>query len=89
MGHEDRGAWDWEQIPRQPVPKEKMSSPPVMYVTQEMWDGALLDLRHAGELLAEAEPSADMDNERCRDWTDATNEWLETYCRLYLQSDGG
>lgn len=22
MGHEDRGSWDWEQIPQPPEPKE-------------------------------------------------------------------
>jgi hypothetical protein len=22
MGHEDRGSWDWEQTPQQPVPGE-------------------------------------------------------------------
>jgi hypothetical protein len=21
VGHEDRGAWDWEDVPRQPLPK--------------------------------------------------------------------
>lgn len=49
----------------------------VAYVTQEMWDAAQIDLRHAQELLSNAEPSTDMDNERCSAWLDARGTWLE------------
>jgi hypothetical protein len=49
----------------------------VAYVTQKMWDQAQIDLRHARELLSNAEPSTDMDNDMCSDWVDARDEWLE------------
>jgi hypothetical protein len=54
----------------------------VAYVTQEMWDTAQLDLLHAHELLSNAEPNTDMDNERCMDWCDARDNWLEVV-KLY------
>jgi hypothetical protein len=48
-----------------------------------------IDLRRAGELIEEAEPSTDMENDRCEAWLDAANEWLENYAKCYQASDAG